>query len=141
MTQRRLLLIVILWTLAFLTGSLFYTKFNKKANHANVAIEDKFFGKKFDIKRIKVLQGDFFDITLFEQDQRILGKLPVFAVEESKEKVLDLVHHSKSPKVLIRSKGKEGQVVVDLFFLSGGEEISLVEWLEKNNLIYHDSGS
>jgi hypothetical protein len=92
-------------------------------------------GKKFDVKKITVLRGDSFDLTMTD-DARVLGKLPVMATENAKAKVLDLLNHSTNPKVLLREKQPDGRWVIDLFFTFEGKEINLTEWLSSNKLVY-----
>jgi hypothetical protein len=51
------------------------------------------FGKKYDVKRISVLSGDYFDIVLKDQKStRILGKLNLNATQNAKKEVLDLLN-------------------------------------------------
>ena len=132
MTKQRLILLVCFWTLIFLCG---YAWVKKKPTPPPIVAEE-FVGKKFSVKKIKVLKGDLFDISIFEKEQRFLGKLKVLATDDSKQEVLDLLHHSSDPKVLILSKGEEGQWIVEILFLNEEKEISLSDWLLEKNLIY-----
>ena len=95
-------------------------------------------GKRFDARRVIVLRGDSFDITMKDAtDTRILGKLPVMATDNAKEKVVDLLNHSTNPKVVLQEKQPDGRWTIDFFFTnSEGKEVNLVEWLSSNNLVY-----
>ena len=95
-------------------------------------------GKRFEARRVIVLRGDSFDITIKDaSNTRILGKLPVMATDNAKEKVLDLLNHSTNPKVVLQEKQPDGRWTIDFFFVnSEGKEVNLVEWLSSNNLVY-----
>lgn len=94
-------------------------------------------GKRFDVRKVIVLHGDSFDITMKDEGStRILGKLPVMATENAKEKVLDLLNHSTNPKVVLREKQPDGRWTIDFFFTNNGKELNLSEWLSSNNLVY-----
>lgn len=94
-------------------------------------------GKLFDVRKVIVLRGDSFDLTMRDEGStRILGKLPVMATENAKGKVLDLVNHSTNPKVILRDKQPDGRWTIDFLLTHEGKEINLVEWLVSNNLVY-----
>ena len=139
MTKRKLILLVVLWTLAFFVGYLGFTKVKNNPNRQEFS--EIFVGKKLSVKRIQILKGDFFDILLFEKEQRILAKLSVMATDDSKQKVLDMMHHSSNPKILIKgfSTKNDGYWIVDIFFVHEEKELSLTEWLTENNFIYKSS--
>lgn len=92
-------------------------------------------GNRYDVRRITVLRGDTFDITL-SNNSRVLAKLPIMAVEEAKKKVLDLFNHGSSPRVVLREKQPDGRWVVELYLTHSGTEVNLTEWLESNKLVY-----
>jgi hypothetical protein len=92
-------------------------------------------GKQYDIKKITVLTGDSFDIAL-KDGSRVLGKLPVFATSNAKERVLDLLNHSTRPRVVLREKQPDGRWIVEVSFAHDGRDWSLSEWLTANNLVY-----
>ena len=93
-------------------------------------------GKQFDVQKITVLRGDSFDITMKNDNTRILGKLSVMATENAKAKVIDLINHSTNPKVVLRNKQPDGHWIIDLLIINDGKKINLVEWLSSNNLVY-----
>jgi len=94
-------------------------------------------GKRFDVRRVIVLRGDSFDITMKDEgNTRILGKLSIMATENAKGKVLDLLNHSTNPKVVLREKQPDGRWTIDFFIVNNGKEVSLVDWLSSNNLVY-----
>lgn len=100
-------------------------------------VSDNDVGKTYSIKRIQVLKGDYFDITLgTEPEQRVLAKLSVLATEDSKIKVLDLMNHCTQPKVTLKSKDSEGCWVVDIIFVHEGKDVILSQWLTQNGLTY-----
>lgn len=100
-------------------------------------VSDNEADKTHPIKRIQVLKGDYFDITLgTEPEQRVLAKLSVLATEDSKIKVLDLMNHCTQPKVTLKSKDSEGRWVVDIVFVHEGKDIILSQWLTQNGLTY-----
>jgi xanthosine utilization system XapX-like protein len=101
-------------------------------------VTDNVAGKTYPIKRIQVLKGDYFDITISEEksDKRILGKLSVLATEDSKTKVLDLMNHCSQPKVTLKSKDSEGRWIVEINFVHESKEVNLTQWLTQNGLTY-----
>lgn len=94
-------------------------------------------GKKYDVRKVTVLRGDTFDLTMKDKDNtRILGKLSVMATDNAKEKVLDVLNHSTNPRVVLREKQSDGRWTIDFYFTNNGKEVNLVEWLSSNNLVY-----
>lgn len=93
-------------------------------------------GKSFDVQRITVLRGDYFDLTMTDDQTRILGELTVNATENSKAKVIDLFNHSDSPRVILLEKKPNGHWIIDFFFKQNDIELNLVDWLTKNKLVY-----
>lgn len=94
-------------------------------------------GKNYEVIKITVVRGDSFDVTLKDgNDSRILAKLPVMAVENSKGKVIDVLNHSTKPRVVLRDKQSDGRWMIDLFFEQDGKEINLSDWLVSNKLVY-----
>lgn len=145
MERRRVIELVIvgLWLTIAVVLFIHYQKDTNKA----VPIPDKLVaptvpesekGKRFDVRKVTVLRGDSFDITMKDEaNTRILGKLPVMATENAKGKVLDLLNHSTNPKVVLREKQPDGRWTIDFFFTNNdGKEINLVEWLSSNNMVY-----
>lgn len=93
-------------------------------------------GKQFDVQKITVLRGDSFDITIKNDNARILGKLSVMATENAKAEVIDLINHSTNPKVVLHDKQPDGHWIIDLIVINDGKKINLIEWLSSNNLVY-----
>jgi hypothetical protein len=94
-------------------------------------------GKTYEIRKLTVIRGDSFDLTIRDgNDSRVLVKLPVVAVENSKGKVLDLLSHCTNPKVVFREKQPDGRWQVDFLFTQEGKELNLSDWLTSNKLVY-----
>ena len=94
-------------------------------------------GKKYEVRKLTVLRGDSFDLTIKDNDTRILAKLPVTATENAKSKVLDLLNHCTNPKVVLRDRQPDSHWTIDFYFTNTeGKEVNLVEWLSSNNLVY-----
>ena len=143
MDRRRVIEIVIvgLWLTIAVMLYLHFSRDNRPApvpeQLAIPTVPDSEKGKKFDVRRVTVLRGDTFDLTMGDKDStRILGKLTVMATDNAKPKVLDILNHSTNPRVVLREKQPDGRWVVDLYFTSGGKELNMAEWLVSNNLVY-----
>lgn len=146
MKTNRLVMIILIGGLGLFLGYLAWPKIQgyvtgNKENPVIVAppdVKDSEVGKTYPIKRIQVLKGDYFDITISENksDMRILGKLSVLATEDSKTKVLDLMNHCTTPKVTLKSKDTEGRWIVEINFVHEGKEVNLTQWLTQNGLTY-----
>ena len=94
-------------------------------------------GKEFNIRKVIVLNGNTFDLTLKDESStRILGKLNVMSTANAKEKVVDFLNHVSSPKVVLREKQLDGQWIIDIFVTKDNKEINLSDWLVSNNLVY-----
>lgn len=96
---------------------------------------DEDVGKVFVVKRVQVLKGDQFDVVL-DNDSRILARLKVRAVENSKAKVVDLFNSCENPTVRLLKKEEDGQWLVDFQFKQGGKDVDLASWLSDNKLVY-----
>jgi len=86
------------------------------------------------IKRIQVLQGHEFDITL-DNGLRIHAMLPVRTGKEARDKVLTFISHSTKPRVIILQKWQEVWTV-DIKVSNGGTDVLLTEWLKANRLVW-----
>lgn len=103
----------------------------------NLVVPNLSDSEKFDVKKLIILSGDSFDITIKnDESTRILGKLSVIATENSKSNVLRLLNHSTNPKVALYEKQPDGRWAIDLFFTNDGKELNLSDWLISNNLVY-----
>lgn len=100
-----------------------------------VKVEDADVGKWFDIKRVRVVTGDQFEITTGD-DMRILGKLKVNATEDSKSKVVSLLNTCEAPKVRLVTRQSDSKWTVDIKFNQSGKEVDLATWLSENKLVY-----
>ena len=145
MKTNRILMIVAIWGFIIALGYFgwpkikehFGTKQEEPVISAPPDVQDNEAGKTYPIKRIQVLKGDYFDITIAaEPEKRVLAKLSVLATEDSKTKVLDLMNHCTQPKVTLKSKDSEGRWVVDVAFVHEGKDIILSQWLTQNGLTY-----
>jgi len=144
MERRRVIELVVigLWLTIAVVLFLHYGRDNTKVaplpdKLAVPTVPDSEKGKKYDVRKVTVLRGDTFDLTMKDKDNtRILGKLSVMATDNAKEKVLDVLNHSTNPRVVLREKHSDGRWTVDFFFTSNGKEFNMVEWLSTNNLVY-----
>ncbi|MEI8270259.1 MAG: hypothetical protein WCG45_02730 [bacterium] len=120
-----------------------FVHYNRKYNNP-VKIPDKLkiknnleLNKIYDIKRITVLSGDSFDVVIYDDvESRLLSKLNLTAVADSKNVVLKLLNNSTNPKIKLTKKDNDGKWVVDILLTSEGKEIDLSEWLVHQNLVY-----
>ena len=100
-------------------------------------ISSNYKGKSFAVRRVNVTTGNSFDFTLKDQTvTRILGELPVMATKESKQKLVELLNRSDSPRIVLKDRRNDGRWVVDFFVTENGSEINVVDWLKKNKLVY-----
>jgi len=146
MNQNRLIMVIMIGGLGLVLGRLAwprieaYLGWNEETPviTAPPDVRGNMVGKTYSIKRIQVLKGDYFDITISEDklDKRILGKLSVLATEDSKTKVLDLMNHCTQPKVTLTSKDSEGYWIVEINFVHESKDVNLAQWLTQNGLTY-----
>ncbi|MHA1948695.1 MAG: hypothetical protein ACW99G_03015 [Candidatus Thorarchaeota archaeon] len=96
-------------------------------------------GNTYVAKKIKVMAGNEFDITL-DNGKRIHAKLAVNSVPDAKHKVITYLNQTTNPKVVVL--GKQGDIwIIDLYVrkelqASLYEEISLTSWLKDSGLIW-----
>ena len=120
-----------------------FVHYNKKYNNP-VKIPDKLkikddleINKIYNIKRITILSGDSFDVSIYDKSEsRLLSKLNLVAVADSKNIVLKLFNNITNPKIKLIKKDIDGKWVVDIFFKQDDKELSLSEWLVRQNLVY-----
>lgn len=93
-------------------------------------------GQEFSVSKVTVIRGDYFDLTLKEDNLRLFGKLNVIATEAAKIKLLELLNTTTKPKIVLREKQTNGCWIIDFFVTDKDKEINLVEWLSSNNLVY-----
>ena len=126
-------------------GLVFFV-YQNKSNNTFVPLPDKLNipsisdskkNKQFSVKKIIVLSGDAFDITLKDKDgTRILCKLSANATEDAKKKVYDLLNDCTNPQVVLLDKQSDGRWIVKLKFNYLQKEVNLPDWLLDNNLAY-----
>jgi hypothetical protein len=92
-------------------------------------------GQEFAVKRVQVLKGDQFDITL-DGDARILGRLTVRAVDGIKHKVVDLLNNCENPRIRLVRKLEDGEWLVDFRVTQNGRDVDIATWLSDNKLVY-----
>ena len=133
MHNRRLfdLIILGLWLFIAITITVDYKIKNKISQSYSLALQPN---KEIEIKNISVINNNSFDIVLKDKS-RIIVSLPLSLKEESKRKVLDLLSEVSNPRVILYNKKKNGQWTANLKFFLQNKEISLEEWLEKNDLV------
>lgn len=88
----------------------------------------------YTVRKIQVLQGHEFDITL-DSDRRVHAFLRVKTPPNAKEQVILLLNKSRKPQVVVFEKTPDG-LVVDLSFEYGGSTTSLTDWLRANKLVW-----
>ena len=93
------------------------------------------FKEKLAIRRIIVLRADTFDCTM-KDNSRLLVKLPVYATDDSKDYVINLINHGSSPKIILHEKQKEGHWIADFFINQNNKDINLSNLLLSKNLVY-----
>lgn len=141
--QRRRVLELIVVGLWLAIAAVLFIKYSGKDSApipeslAVPTIPDAEKGKKYDVRKIVVIRGDSFDITIKDKDNsRIMGKLSLMSTDNAKEKVIDLLNHSNNPQVILREKQSDGRWTIDLIFVNEGKDVNLVQWLVSNNLVY-----
>lgn len=92
--------------------------------------------KLFNVSKVVVIRGNYFDLTLKEGDIHLFGKLNVPVREEAKIKLLDLLNNVTKPTIVLRDKQDDGCWIIDFFVIDkDNKEINLAEWLSSNNLV------
>ena len=89
------------------------------------------------IKKISVLQGHEFDITLLD-GRRVHAVLSVKTSPDAKEKVVAFINHSRKPRCVVLSKNSDFWTI-DLFLgnaMMPESAQSLTEWLRQQNLVW-----
>ena len=139
MDNKRLfdLIVLGLW---LLTASVFYVQNGIRTQDRMPIPEKSSFvlqpNKELEIKKISVIKGDLFELTLKDQSSsRIFAKLPINAIDDSKRKVVKILREVVSPRVFLVEKKQDGRWIVNIFFLLENQESNLVDWLEQNNLV------
>lgn len=88
-------------------------------------------------KKITVLQGDLFDVSVHDNEKsRLLCKLNLNAVDNSKNSVLNLFNNSFNPRMRLIRKDIDGKWFVEIFLTNNGKDIDLSKWLFEQNLVY-----
>jgi uncharacterized protein YpmB len=144
MKQHNLCLVVILIILSVVLSFVLYNKGvqTKSANKIDIETRISQQGDTYSVKKITVLAGNEFDITL-DNGKRIYAKLAVTTVPDAKHRVITYLNETINPKVVIL--GKQGETwIVDLYVRMESqaslldEEVSLSNWLKENGLIWQD---
>lgn len=91
--------------------------------------------KIFNVSKVVVIRGNYFDLTLKEDNIHLFGKLNVLTTEEAKIKLLDLLNNATKPTIVLREKQDDGCWIIDFFVIDKDKEINLAEWLSSNNLV------
>jgi len=94
-------------------------------------------GKTFDIRKISILQGISFDITLKDDaNSRILAELPVKPTADARNRLVDLLNQSAKPSLMLKQKQENGKWIIDLFVYNADKKLNIADWLKENKLIY-----
>lgn len=86
--------------------------------------------QEFKIRKITVLQGHEFDLTLVD-GRRVHARLPINTPVEAKHKVVKYINNSRNPRCVVLDRSAEAWTV-DLLFDAG----SLTDWLRQQNLVW-----
>ena len=122
---------LVLIGLAVILGLALLYVVGQRANtlpHLNPA---QIFSEKYDVKRIRVIEGNEFDLLLTD-GRRIHARLQVKTPQEAKDRVVTRINLSTEPQVILHEQIKEGTWVVDLVFNEG----SLTDWLYEEGLVW-----
>ena len=86
-------------------------------------------GKSFLVRRVTVNTGSSYDFTLKDENvNRILGELSVAATKESRQKIVELLNRSDSPRIILRDRRNDGKWLIDFFVTEKGNEINVADW-------------
>lgn len=99
-------------------------------------LEENLAGSLFDVRRIVVVDGNTYDLTLKDNDKRILIELDVAAVPDIKQKITALLNKSSSPKVKLKTKRPDGRWSASITLKVEGRDVDLSSWLAENKLVY-----
>ena len=142
MGQKRIVEIIFLGLWIIIAFSIF-VHYNKKYNETleipkELKIKnDLEINKIYKIKKITVLQGDLFDVSVHDNEKsRLLCKLNLNAVDNSKNSVLNLFNNSFNPRMRLIRKDIDGKWFVEIFLTNNGKDIDLSKWLFEQNLVY-----
>jgi hypothetical protein len=142
MGQKRIIEVIFLG-LWIIIGFSIFVHYAKKYNNPveipnKLKIKDSLeLNKIYQLKRITVVKGDLFDVSIYDKDSsRLFVKLNLNAVEDSKSSVLNLINNSINPKLKLIKKDIDGKWVVEIYLNFEQKEISLAEWLVSKNLVY-----
>ena len=89
----------------------------------------------FDVKIVKILKGDEFDIQL-EDGRRFYGYLSVKAVPEAEREVVRLLNTAQAARVLVKKTGANSEI--DLILIINGKEVDLSDWLIFHKLVWEE---
>lgn len=98
--------------------------------------------KKYDIKKITVVDGNTFDLSLRSSSgedgmSRVLGEIPLKATIDARKKVIELLNKAQNPRVILDKKLNDGKWIVEITLSLDGKDINLTTWMKENNLIYN----
>lgn len=86
--------------------------------------------QEFEIRKITVLQGHEFDLTLVD-GRRVHAKLSINTPPEARRKVVEHINKSRHPRCVVLDRASD-YWTVDLLFEAG----SLTDWLQQQNLVW-----
>lgn len=93
-------------------------------------------GKRLKVKRIVVVDGSNYDITLKEGDRRLLLTLPVATAQGAKQQVVSFLNTVTSPEVLLESKKPDGRWSGRIIAKKSDVDVDLCKWLADNKFVY-----
>ena len=99
-------------------------------------LAESLIGKRMPVKRIVVVDGSNYDITLKEGDRRLLLSLPVATANGAKQGVVSLLNTVTRPEVVLESKRPDGKWVGKIIMQKDNAELDLCRWLADNKFVY-----
>tara|TARA_Y100000034_G_scaffold44535_1_gene54642 strand:- start:1248 stop:1655 length:408 start_codon:yes stop_codon:yes gene_type:complete len=93
-------------------------------------------GGTYKARRIEVIEGHVFDITLIN-GRRIEGRLDVVTPPQAVARVIKVLNNSRDPHVHIMSKEDYGWKV-EVSLLIDDQRINLSDWLRQQGLVWDE---
>jgi len=119
-------------------GALLYSAYNKDKQSIHNPIASILpFKSEYNVRKITVLQGHEFDITL-EDGRRVLARLSIKTPPQAKQKVVSFISHSRKPRCVVLDKNSDFWTVdllVEDVRMSNSNQ-SVTEWLRQQNLAW-----
>lgn len=137
MNYRLLLVIVVVLTVALFGAYRFRQGAAQTATAPIFVIPPISQREEIAVKKVAVLQGHEFDITLSD-DRRIHAILAIQTPPEAKEKVVKFLNHSVKPRCVVLEKNSGAwtiDLIVEQSMMSESAQ-SLTDWLRQQKLVW-----